>query len=240
MGGVGAGAGPGGGAGGGGGGNGPGGSGSGGGGGGAWGGVFCNRRGARPWAVRQRPRSRTARARFRHPGRGTLAASGASRRTTSRGRHEQSAIIEPARRPADDLVPVSGHPQFQPGVTRVLFRGRPYAGPVRAPVSADADQVQGLHALAGPGRGVVLEQHEGGPVSARQAGPDPPGRFSDGGEVASLSDNSQVSRRSSRGGPDTQVPGPFPRRVLPERVINEQLAQRRKVIRGGGRQSFHQ
>ena len=115
------------------------------------------RRGARPWAVRQRPRSRIARARFRHPGRGTLAASGASRRTTSRGRHEQSAIIEPARRPADDLVPVSGHPQFQPGVTRVLFRGRPYAGPVRAPVSADAGQVQGLHALAGLRRGVVPE-----------------------------------------------------------------------------------
>jgi hypothetical protein len=76
-----------------------------------------------------------------------------------------------------------------------------------------------------------------------QAGPDPPGRFSDGGDAASLSDNSQVTRRSSRSGPDTQVPDPFPRqaprRVLPERVINEQLAKRRKVIRGGGRQSFH-
>ena len=89
----------------------------------------------------------------------------------SRGRHEQSAVIvvrpiEPARGPADDLVPVPGHPPFQPGVTRVLLRGRPYAGPVRAPVSADADQVQGLHALAGPGRGVVLEQHEAAPVPA--------------------------------------------------------------------------
>src|SRR5439155_11843782 len=123
----------------------------------------------------------------------TLAASGVPGRTTSRGRHEQSAIIEPARGPADDLVPVSGHPQFQPGVTRVLLRGRPYAGPVRAPVSADADQVQGLHALAGPGRGVVLEQHERGPVSARQAGPDPPGRFGDGDDAASFSDDSQVT-----------------------------------------------
>jgi hypothetical protein len=206
------------------------------------------RRGAGPRAVRQRPRSRTARARFRHPGQGTLAASGASRRTTSRGRHEQSAVIvvtpiEPARGPADDLVPVTGHPPFQPGVTRVLLRGRPDAGPVRAPVSADADQVEGLHALAGLRSGVVLEQHQGGPVSASQAGPDPPGRFSDGGEAASLSDDSQVTRRSSRSGSGTQVPGPFPRqaprRVLPERVINEQLAQRRKVSRGGGRQSFH-
>ena len=45
----------------------------------------------------------------------------------SRGRYEQSAVnavtpIEPARGPADDLVPVSGHPQFQPGVTRILLR----------------------------------------------------------------------------------------------------------------------
>ena len=130
---------------------------------------------------------------------------------------------------------MSGHPPFQPGVTRVLLRGWPYAGPVRALVSADADQVEGLHPLAGPGRGVVLEQHEGGPVSASQAGPDPPGRFSDGDDAASLSDNSQVTRRSSPGGLHTQVPDPFPyqapRRVLPERVINEQLAQRRKVIR---------
>ena len=107
------------------------------------------RRGAGLRAVRPRPRSRTARARFRHPGRGTLAASGARGRTTSRGRHQQSAVsvitpIEPARGPADDLVPVSGHPPFQPGVTRVLLRSWPYAGPVRALVSADADQVEDL------------------------------------------------------------------------------------------------
>ena len=89
----------------------------------------------------------------------------------------------------------------------------------------------------------MLEQHEEGPVPARQARPDPPGRFSDRGEAAGFSDNSQVTRRSGRRGLDTQVPDPFPRqaprRVLPERVINEQLAKRRKVIRGGGRQSFH-
>src|SRR5947208_361479 len=55
-------------------------------------------------------------------------------RTTRHGRHEQSAVsavtpIEPARGPAGDLVPVTGHPPFQPGVTRVLLRGRPDAGP---------------------------------------------------------------------------------------------------------------
>src|SRR5205823_9506241 len=94
--------------------------------------------------------------------------------------------------------------------TRVLLRGRPYAAPVRAPVSADANQVQGLHPLAELRRGVVLEQRQGGPVSASQAGPDPPGRFSDGDDAANLSDNSQVTRRSSRSGPDTQMPGPLP------------------------------
>jgi class 3 adenylate cyclase len=41
-------------------------------------------------------------------------------------------------------------------VTRVVRRGRPDAGPVRAPVGPDADQVQGRQALAGLGRGVVL------------------------------------------------------------------------------------
>src|SRR4029077_4537785 len=106
-------------------------------------------------------------------------------------RHEQSTVsvvtpIDPVRGPADELVPVTGHPPLQPGVTRVLLRGRPDTGPVRAPVSADADQVQGLHALAGLTRGGVLEQYEAGPVSASQAGPDPPGRFSDGGDAASL------------------------------------------------------
>ena len=170
-------------------------------------------------------------------------------RTTSRGRHEQSAVsvvtpVEPARGPADDLVPVSGHPPFRPGVTRVLLRGRPDAGPVRAPVSADADQVRGSPC---PRR----TQARGGARAARGRAricepgrPDPPGRFSDGGDAASLGDSSQVTRGSSRSGPDTQVPGPFPRqaprRVLPERVVNEQLAQRRKISRGGGRQSFHQ
>jgi hypothetical protein len=83
-------------------------------------------------------------------------------------------------------------------VTRVLLRGRPDAGPVRAPVSADADQVEGLHALAGPGRGVVPEQHEAGPVPASQAGPDPPGRFSDGDDAASLGDDSWACRRRPR------------------------------------------
>jgi FAD binding domain len=126
---------------------------------------------------------------------------------------------------------------------RIEFTAPLWPLPMRAPVSADADQVQGLHALAELRRGMVLEQHEGGPVPANQAGPDPPGRFRDGGETASLGNNSQVTRRRSCSGPDTQVPDPFPRqaprRVLPERVINEQLAKRRKVIRGGGRQSFH-
>jgi hypothetical protein len=58
-------------------------------------------------------------------------------------------------------------------VTRVLLRGRPYAGPGRAPVSADADQVEGLHALAGLRRWVVLEQDEGGPRICEPGRPSP-------------------------------------------------------------------
>ena len=118
-------------------------------------------------------------------------------------------------------MPVIGHPQFQPGVAGVVLRGRPHTGPVRTPVSADADQIQGLHVRAELRRRMMLEQHEGGPVSASQVSPDPPGRLADRGDAAGFSDHSQVTRRSSRSGPETQVPDPFPRqaprRVLPER-----------------------
>jgi hypothetical protein len=40
---------------------------------------------------------------------------------------------------------------------------------VRAAIGADADQIEGLHALAELGRKVVLEQHDGGPVPAASA-----------------------------------------------------------------------
>jgi len=49
------------------------------------------------------------------------------------------AEVELTDGPADDLVPVSGHPEFQSGVTGIVLRGRPHPGPVRAAVSADAD-----------------------------------------------------------------------------------------------------
>jgi hypothetical protein len=57
------------------------------------------------------------------------------------------ARVEPARWLADDLVPVNRHPDFEPGVTRILLCGRPHAQPVRAAVGADADQVEGLRAF---------------------------------------------------------------------------------------------
>ena len=53
----------------------------------------------------------------------------------------------------------------RPDVTGIHFRGRPYAGPVRAAVGADADQIKCLRALPAFGRGVVLKQHEVRPVS---------------------------------------------------------------------------
>jgi hypothetical protein len=61
---------------------------------------------------------------------------------------------------AYDLVPVSGHPQFQPGVTGILLRGRPHAQPVGAAVGAETDQVEGLSTFTGLGCRVMLEEHE--------------------------------------------------------------------------------
>src|SRR5271165_5844708 len=66
-------------------------------------------------------------------------------------------------------------------LARVVFRGRPHAGPVRAAIGAGTDQIQGLHALAELGREVMLEQHDGGPVPAGELGPDEPGGLGDGG-----------------------------------------------------------
>src|SRR5512140_3285181 len=42
------------------------------------------------------------------------------------------ASVELARGPADDPVPVGGHPQLQPSVTGIVLRGRPDPRPVRA------------------------------------------------------------------------------------------------------------
>lgn len=82
------------------------------------------------------------------------------------------------------MVPVSGHPELQPGVTGIVLRSRPDAGPARAAIGANADQIQALPALpALPalGRRVVLQQYERWPVPAGELGPDMPGGLSDGG-----------------------------------------------------------
>jgi len=64
---------------------------------------------------------------------------------------------------------------------------------VRAAISAEADQVEGLRALGEFGRQVVLEQHDRRPVSAGELGPDMRGRFGDGGCRAGLGDHGQVA-----------------------------------------------
>jgi hypothetical protein len=60
-------------------------------------------------------------------------------------------------------------------VTGMLLRGRPDAGPVRAAISAKADQVEDLRSLVELGRQVVLEQHDRRPVPAGKLSPDMPG-----------------------------------------------------------------
>ena len=81
---------------------------------------------------------------------------------------------------------------------------------MRAAIGAGADQIEGLHTLAGLGREVVLEQDERRPVPAGELGPDPPGGLSDGGCEAGFGDDSQVAPGNGHGSPDTQVRNAFP------------------------------
>jgi len=63
---------------------------------------------------------------------------------------------------------------------------------VRAAISAEADQVEGLRALGELGRQVVLEQHDRRPVPAGKRGPDMPGRLGDAGARAGPCDLNEV------------------------------------------------
>ena len=81
------------------------------------------------------------------------------------------APVELTRRPAHDLVSVNGHPELQPGVTGMLLRGRPDAGPAGTPVGADEHQIEGLLAVPDPGSGGMLEEDERGPRTCRRARP---------------------------------------------------------------------
>jgi len=114
---------------------------------------------------------------------------------------------------------------------------------VRAAVSAEADQVQGLRALGELGCQVVLEQHGRRPVPAGKRGPDMPGRLGDGGCQAGLGDHGQIARRRADGQPHAQMRNLFPARaarpIPPERLVGDQVPERRQVIRGGGRQAVH-
>jgi hypothetical protein len=138
---------------------------------------------------------------------------------------------------------VAGHPQLEAGVTGMVLRRRPHAGPVRAAVRADADQVEGLGALLVLGCKVVLEQHQGWPVPAGEPGPDLAGRLGDQGSAAGLGDDGQVPRRLGRGGPDPKVRDALPacaaRWVTPEWLIGDQLSEGRQVAGRGGRQGLH-
>ena len=94
-------------------------------------------------------------------------------------------------------------------MTGIVLRGRPDAGPVRAAISARADKIECLHALANLRRKVVLEQNERRPVAAGQRGPDMPGGLCEGGGQASFGDDSQVPGLRTGGQPDAQVGNTF-------------------------------
>jgi hypothetical protein len=148
------------------------------------------------------------------------------------------ARVEPARGLVDDPVPVYRHPQFEPGVTRIILGGRPHAQPVRATVGTDSDQVEGLRALPGPGRRVMVEQHERRPVPAGELGPDLRGRLRHpGSRRAGLGDRGQVAGLRADRQPHPEVSNALPGRagrVAPERFVGDQLPERRQALRRGG------
>ena len=138
---------------------------------------------------------------------------------------------------------MGGHPCLEAGVTGMLLRGRPDPRPVRAAISAEADQVQGFRALVELRRQLVLEQHDRRPVPAGKPGPDMPGRLGDAGCRAGLGDHGQVARLRADSQPHAQMPNVFParacRRIPPERFIGDQFPELRQVIHGGGRQAIN-
>ena len=71
--------------------------------------------------------------------------------------------VERARRPADDPVPVDGHPQLEPGMAGILLRSRPHTRPVRAAVGTDADQVESLPPCRVSGAGWCSSRTSAGP-----------------------------------------------------------------------------
>jgi hypothetical protein len=82
------------------------------------------------------------------------------------------APVERARRPADDLVPVHGHPELEPGVPGIVLRGRPDPGPVRAAIGTHADQIKCLRTFL---RSRVRGSARAAPERARTCGRARPG-----------------------------------------------------------------
>ena len=136
------------------------------------------------------------------------------------------APVERAGRPADDPVPVEGHPQLEPGMAGILLRSRPHVRPVRAAVGTDADQVESLPAFPGLRCRVVLEQDKRGPVRAGESGPDVLRGLGDPGGGAGLGDHGQVAGLRIRGEPPAEVGNARPGRagwIPPERLVGDQI-----------------
>ena len=86
----------------------------------------------------------------------------------------------------------------------------------------------------------MLEEDERGPAPAGELGPDLPGGLGDGRGRAGFGDDGQVARLRPCGQPHAQMgnslTGHRGRGITPERVVSDQLAERRQVSGEGGRQ----
>jgi hypothetical protein len=101
-------------------------------------------------------------------------------------------------------------------------------------------KIEGLLTVPGLESGGVLEEDERGLAAASELSPDSPGGLSDGRGRAGFGDDGQVARLRPCGQPHAQMgntlAGHRGRGIAPERVVGDQLAERRQVSGEGGRQ----
>ena len=115
----------------------------------------------------------------------------------------------------------------------ILLRGRPHQGPARAPISADPTRSRVSMPSPDSGAGQCSSSTSSGPylrASSAQIRP------ADSVTTARCPGSVSVVTHTQV---DDTLPGLGGRQVTPERLVGDQLAERRQVRRRGRRQDFH-